>query len=161
MLATACNSCQSWHQHITPNQTKPTKPNVRNRTYQTKSNLAFQAYRTKPTKPRLLVKAVNAWVRSAFGNVSSCFTEVQIVPYQLLTCTKPHSSLDHYFCSHSHHVAGLLVFRPVLFSERSGILSPYGRGRLALLHRNLCPAFIVFNTRDNSIRSPGLTNILN
>ena len=92
---------------------------------------------------------------------SSCFTVVQIVPYQLLTCTKPHSSLDHYFCSHSHHVAGLLVFRPVLFSERSGILSPYGRGRLALLHRNLCPAFIVFNTRDNSIRSLGLTNILN
>ena len=85
---------------------------------------------------------------------SSCFTEVQIVPYQLLTCTKPHSSLDHYFCSHSHHVAGLLVFRPVLFSERSGILSPYGRGRLPLLHRNLCPAFIVFNTRDNSFRSP-------
>ena len=38
-----------------------------NWTYQTKSN--YQAYWTKPTKPKLLVKAVNAWVRSAFGNV--------------------------------------------------------------------------------------------
>ena len=28
-----------------------------------------QTYQTKPTKPKLLVKAVNAWVRSAFGNV--------------------------------------------------------------------------------------------
>ena len=27
------------------------------------------------TKPKLLVKAVNAWVRSAFGNVSSCFLQ--------------------------------------------------------------------------------------
>ena len=45
----------------------PTKPNL---PIQTKSNLAYQAYWTKPTKPKLLVKAVNAWVRSAFGNVS-------------------------------------------------------------------------------------------
>ena len=28
-----------------------------------------QTHLTKPTKPKLLVKAVNAWVRSAFGNV--------------------------------------------------------------------------------------------
>ena len=40
----------------------PTKPNL---PIQTKSNLAYQAYWTKPTKPKLLVKAVNAWVRSA------------------------------------------------------------------------------------------------
>ena len=39
-------------------QAKPTKPNLPNQTYQ-----------TKPTEPNLLVKAVNAWVRSAFGNV--------------------------------------------------------------------------------------------
>ena len=45
----------------------PTKPNL---PIQTKSNLAYQAYWTKPTKPKLLVKAVNAWVRSAFCNVS-------------------------------------------------------------------------------------------
>ena len=37
--------------------------------YQTKSKLAYQAYWTKTTKPKLLVKAVNTWVRSAFGNV--------------------------------------------------------------------------------------------
>ena len=40
-------------------QTKPTKPNLPN-----------QTYLTKPTKQKLLVKVVNAWVRSAFGNVS-------------------------------------------------------------------------------------------
>ena len=45
----------------------PTKPNL---PIQTKSNLAYQAYWTKPTKPKLVVKAVNTWVRSAFGNVS-------------------------------------------------------------------------------------------
>ena len=28
-----------------------------------------QTHLTKPTKQKLLVKAVNAWVRSAFGNV--------------------------------------------------------------------------------------------
>ena len=50
-------------------QNKPTKLNLPNQTYQTKSNLAYQAYLTKPTKSKLLVKAVNAWVRSAFGNV--------------------------------------------------------------------------------------------
>ena len=33
---------------------------------QTKPNLANQAYQTKP---KLLGKAVDAWVRSAFGNV--------------------------------------------------------------------------------------------
>ena len=36
---------------------------------QTKPNLANQAHGTKPTKPKLLVKAVNAQVHSAFGNV--------------------------------------------------------------------------------------------
>ena len=52
-----------------PNQTIQTKPN---RTEPTKPNqtLAYQACWTKPTKPKLLVKAVNPWVRSAFGNVS-------------------------------------------------------------------------------------------
>ena len=52
-----------------PNQTYQSKPSLPNRSYQTKSNLAYQAYWTKPIKPKLLVKAVNAWVRSAFGNV--------------------------------------------------------------------------------------------
>ena len=47
----------------------PHSSDLPNRTYQTKSN--YQAYWTKPTKPKLLVKAVNAWVRSAFGNVYS------------------------------------------------------------------------------------------
>ena len=42
--------------------TKPTLPN------QIKPH---QAYWTKPTKRKLLVKAVYAWVRSAFGNVFS------------------------------------------------------------------------------------------
>ena len=46
-------------------QTKPTKPN------QTKPNLPNQTHPTKPTKQKFLVKAVNAWVRSAFGNVCS------------------------------------------------------------------------------------------
>ena len=55
-------------------QAKPSKPNLPNQTYQTKSNLAYQAYWTKPTKPESLVKAVNAWVRSAFGNVSTTNT---------------------------------------------------------------------------------------
>ena len=52
------------------NRTKPTKPNLPNLTYQTKLKIAYQAYWTRPSKPKLLVKAVNAWVRSAFGNVS-------------------------------------------------------------------------------------------
>ena len=50
-------------------QTKPAKSNLPNKTYQTKSIIAYQDYWTKPTKPKLVVKAVNAWVRSAFGNV--------------------------------------------------------------------------------------------
>ena len=64
-------------------QTKPTKPNLPNQTYQTKPNqpnqtyqtkltkpsLPNQNYPTKPTTPKLLVKVVNAWVRSTFGNV--------------------------------------------------------------------------------------------
>ena len=56
-------------------QTKHTKPNLTYRTYQTKSNLAYQTYWTKPIKPKLLVKGVNAWVRSAFGNV---FTMIRV-----------------------------------------------------------------------------------
>ena len=36
---------------------------------QTRSNLAYKEYWTKPNEQKLLVKAVNAWVRSAFGNV--------------------------------------------------------------------------------------------
>ena len=52
---------------------KHTKQNLPYRTYQTKSNLAYQTYWTKPIKPKLLVKAVNAWVRSAFGNVLNWF----------------------------------------------------------------------------------------
>ena len=46
-----------------------------NQTCQSKTNLATQAYWAKPTKPnppiqtKLLGKAVDAWVRSAFGNV--------------------------------------------------------------------------------------------
>ena len=54
-------------------QIKPTKPNIPNQTYQTKPikpNLQNQTHQTKPTTPKLLVKVVNAWVRSAFGNVS-------------------------------------------------------------------------------------------
>ena len=50
-----------------------------NQTCQSKTNLATQAYWAKPTKPnppiqtKLLGKAVDAWVRSAFGNVSFLF----------------------------------------------------------------------------------------
>ena len=67
-----------------PNQTysnEPTKPNLPNHAYQTeptKPNLPNYAYQNKPTKPNLLnkinpksvVRAVNAWDRGAFGNVS-------------------------------------------------------------------------------------------
>ena len=64
-----------------PNQTyktKPAKQNLQNHAYHTKPtkpnqtilNVACQAYWTRPTKPKLLVKAVNTWVRSAFGNIS-------------------------------------------------------------------------------------------
>ena len=40
-----------------------------NQTCQSKPDIANQAYWTKQTKPKLLVKAVYTWVRSAFGNV--------------------------------------------------------------------------------------------
>ena len=56
-------------------QNKPPKPNLPNQTYQTKPTkpiLPNQTYQTKPflpNLPKLLVKAVNAWVRSGFGNV--------------------------------------------------------------------------------------------
>ena len=74
-----CRICKSY---------KTCKPNLSNKIYQTKpAYLTFQtkitkANQTQPTKltvpnkthqtkPKLLVKAVNAWVRSAFGNVLS------------------------------------------------------------------------------------------
>ena len=55
-------------------QTKLTSLNLPNQNYQTKLKLANQAYWTRPdqthqTKTKLLVKAVNAWVRSAFDKV--------------------------------------------------------------------------------------------
>ena len=56
-----------------PNQTyptKPTKPTKPNLPNQTQPN---QTYQTKPTTPKLLVKVVNAWVHSAFGNVLTLF----------------------------------------------------------------------------------------
>ena len=43
--------------------------NLQNKT--SKPNLPNQTYLTQPTKPKLLVKVVNAWVRSAFGNIES------------------------------------------------------------------------------------------
>ena len=55
---------------------------IPNQTYLTKSNLVYQAYWTKPTKPKLLVKAVNAWVRSAFVNVFR-----HTIRYSKLPCT--------------------------------------------------------------------------
>ena len=69
-------------------KTKPTKSNIPNQTYQTKANLPKQTYQRKPTKPNLpnqtyqtklnlLVKAVNALVRSYFGNsLNSAFNRV-------------------------------------------------------------------------------------
>ena len=55
-------------------QTKPTKPNLPNQTYQAKPNLTYQTYLTKLN---LLVKAVNALVRSYFGNsLNSAFNRV-------------------------------------------------------------------------------------
>ena len=53
-------------------QARPTKPNLPNQTYQTcqtkhtKLNLPNQK---KHSQPSFLVKTVNAWVRSVFGNV--------------------------------------------------------------------------------------------
>ena len=55
-------------------QRKPTKPNLPNQTYQAKPNLTYQTYLTKLN---LLVKAVNALVRSYFGNsLNSAFNRV-------------------------------------------------------------------------------------
>ena len=51
---------ESWFHSLIP--TLATKPNLPNQTYQTKTN---------QTKSKLLAKAVDAWVRSAFGNVLS------------------------------------------------------------------------------------------
>ena len=51
---------------------KPAKPNLPNptyQTYQTKPNLANQAQQIKANKPKLLIKAVNSYVHSDFGNV--------------------------------------------------------------------------------------------
>ena len=73
--------------HIKPNlpnhlktqayQAKPTKPNLPNQTEpnQTKPNLRNQIKLSQPSllnptyQTKLQVKVVNAWVRSAFGNV--------------------------------------------------------------------------------------------
>ena len=63
------NKSRSKSDEDIPNQTKPTKPTYQ--TKPTKPNLPNQTYQTKPTKLNLLVKAVNAWVRSAFGNIYS------------------------------------------------------------------------------------------
>ena len=77
LVGLVCKICKTNSQSQTY-QSKPTNPNLPTQTYQTKpaiqtcqtkSNFAYQAYLTKPTKPKLLVKAVNAWVRSTFGNV--------------------------------------------------------------------------------------------
>ena len=55
-------------------KTKPTKSNIPNQTYQAKPNLTYQTYLTKLN---LLVKAVNALVRSYFGNsLNSAFNRV-------------------------------------------------------------------------------------
>ena len=43
--------------------------NAHNQTYQTKSTKPNFPNQTYQTKPKLLVKAVDSWVRSAFGNV--------------------------------------------------------------------------------------------
>ena len=48
-----------------PNPDKPTKLNLRNQI-----KLSLPSILNQPTKPKLLVKVVNTWVRSAFGNVS-------------------------------------------------------------------------------------------
>ena len=82
MLVTACNLPKQTYQSKPtkgnlPNQTyqtKPTKPNLPNQTYQAKPNLTYQTYLTKLN---LLVKAVNALVRSYFGNsLNSAFNRV-------------------------------------------------------------------------------------
>ena len=76
-------------------QTKPTQPNLPNQTYQTKPiklSLLDQVKPTKldpPTKPKQLVKVVNAWVRSAFGNVLTFVLLIssQLIPY--FQCSLP------------------------------------------------------------------------
>merc|ERR1712012_1414795 len=52
-----------------PNQTKHTKPNLLNQIKLSQPSLLNQTKQTKPTKPKLIVKAVNAWVRNAFDIV--------------------------------------------------------------------------------------------
>ena len=78
-----CRSCKVFKFAKQTYQTKLTRPNqtylknLPNQTYQTKSNLAYQAYWTKP---KLLVKAADTWVRSAFGNVLLSFEYVVACP---------------------------------------------------------------------------------
>ena len=70
-----CEKYAKWLEYAEQNlqnQIYQTKPIKLNQTYQTKPikpNIPNQTHLTKPTKPEFLVKAVNAWVRSAFGNV--------------------------------------------------------------------------------------------
>ena len=60
-----------------PNQSKPTKANLLKETYQTKPTKPNLTYQTYLTKLNLLVKAVNALVRSYFGNsLNSAFNRV-------------------------------------------------------------------------------------
>ena len=93
-LPTAYISCQCWQQLV-----KDVKADnsfyLPNQTYQTNSTKAILPNQTKLSrlsllnqnwvKPILLVKAVNEWVRSAFGNVYICHiymnhTEAHILP---------------------------------------------------------------------------------
>ena len=66
-----------------------------NQACQSKTNLATQAYWAKPAKPtkpnppiqtKLLGKAVDAWVRSAFGNVSFIMFNLKSVHAFVFIC---------------------------------------------------------------------------
>ena len=104
-------------------QTKPTKPNLPSKTHL-----------TNPNKPKLLVKAVNTWVCTAFGNVSLLWnlslwspcrifqvTNVSVIvgdPYMLQSFVfrhQPpqwcmHSNLNYHHC-HYHHLTKLSRYR--------------------------------------------------
>ena len=47
-----------------------TKKMLKVQNMQSTQNLQTEPTKPNQTKPKLLVKAINAWVRSAFGNVS-------------------------------------------------------------------------------------------
>ena len=90
-MSRICKVCKIWNQNF---KSTPTRTNLPIRTYQNKPNLLNQIHQTKllkpnlpdqtnqtmltkpnlpnqtnQSKPKLLIKAVNALVRSAFGNV--------------------------------------------------------------------------------------------